>query len=298
MSDIVHSQTALHHVTRRRTPLHRAVASRTAMLAVITGFAVMSTSAAAAVGVLPQPMQSALDRAARIAHWQTSDREGPAAVSDDPEPTTITEATVPDAIVPTTVAAYVAVDREMDAQALCGRWATSRRSGVELEPDAKRALVAIAARAGADLERLCGPAASTPIKAVPTAQESQPPEAVLPTVSTVDTNVPTTDAPPASTNEGTPKETPTLPPQAHGNGPPVTEPSPADKGNDAGGTGTPDPNANANATGNANSHGGNPNANPNAGGANGNGNGNGAGVNGNANGGSRSSNGGGDDGSG
>ena len=309
MSDIVRRQTAIGHVAQRRTPLRRVTGSRTAKVAMITGFVVVLTSAAVAAGVAPEPVQSVFDRAARIASWQNAEREEPdAAVRDDPEPRTTTEAIeVPDAIAPTTVAAYITVDRESDALALCGMWATSIRSGVELEADAKLALAAMTARAGAALDRLCGPAASPPDESVPAAQETLPPEAVLPpTVSTVDTTVPTTDAPPAATDDGTPKATPTLPPQANGNGPPVTEPGPVDTGNDAGTTGTPNANANPNASGGANANGGNPNANPHAGSANpnasgganangnadANGNGNGAGSNGNANGANQNSHGG------
>ena len=194
MSDIVHRQTTVRQFTRRRTPLHRVVASRTAKVAMITGIAVLSTSAAVAAGVLPQPVQSVLDGAARIASGQGSDRDEP----DDPEPTTITAPTeVPDAIVRTTEPAPVAVDREMDAGALCGRWLTSVRAGVELEPDARRALVAMAARAGAAVDQLCGPFVPSTHEALPTAEESTPPGTVVPpTVPTIDsTDIPTPDAP-------------------------------------------------------------------------------------------------------
>ena len=202
-----------------------------------------------------------------IASWQGSDRDEP----DDPEPTTITAPTeVPDAIVRTTEPAPVAVDREMDAGALCGRWLTSVRAGVELEPDARRALVAMAARAGAAVDQLCGPFVPSAHEALPTAGESTPPGTVVPpTVSTIDsTDIPTPDAPPPTpTDDGTPKATPTLPSEANGNGPPVQEPSPVDEGNDASTHGTPNANADANANGDANAHGGNPNANSNASGA-------------------------------
>jgi hypothetical protein len=299
MSDIVHRQTTTGHVTPRRPPLRRVVGSRTAKVTMITGFVVVLTSAAVAAGVVPQPVQSVFDRAARIASRQNAERDEPgAAVVNDPEPRAIAETTeVPDAIVPTTVAASIAVDRETDAHALCGMWTTSIRSGLELEAAAKRALVAMAARVGTAVERLCGPAVSTPAESVPSAQETPSAEAVLP--PTVDTTVPTTDAP-APASDGTPQSRPTLPPQANGNGPPVSEPGPADKGNDAATTGTPNANANANANGSANANGGNQNANANAGGtdanANANSNANGAGSDRNANGGNQNSNGGNGDG--
>jgi hypothetical protein len=296
MSDIVKRQTAISHVTPRRTPSRRVVGSRTAKVATITGVVVVLTSAAVAAGVVPQPVQSVFDRAARIGSRQNAVRDEPgAAVRDDPVPTTITGTTeAPDVIVPTTMAAYTAIDQQTDAHALCGRWATSIRTGVELEADAQLALAAMSVRAVADLERLCGPATSTPDESAPSAQEAAPPAETVPptTVSTVDTTVPTTDTPPpASTNDGTPQPAPTLPPQANGNGPSVGDPSPADQGHDTGTNGTPNANANANADGSGNLHGGNQNANPNAVGASGNGNDGDDGVNGNANGENPNSNG-------
>ena len=295
MSEIVHCQTAIGHVTQRRGPLRRVVGSRAAKVATITGFVVVLTSAAVAAGVVPQPVQSVLDRAARIGSRQNVDRDEPgAAVRDDPVPTAITGTTeVPDVIVSTTMAAYTAIDQHTDAHALCGRWATSIRSGVELEADAKLALAAMAVRAGAALERLCGPAAAIPDGSAPSARETPPPETVPPpTVSPVDTTVAPTDTPPASTNDGTPQPATTLPSQANGNGPSVGDPSSAGQGHDAGANGTPNTNANANADGSGNSHGGNPNANPKAAGATGNGNDGDDGVNGNASGGNPNSNGG------
>ena len=185
MSDIVRRGAPNRHVARRRTPLRRVVASHTAKVAMITGFAVVSTSAAAAAGSAA-PADAIHSRPGRAYRDVAELRSRP--TSGDPEPTTITEpAELQDAIVRTTEPASVALDGETDAQALCGSWAASVRSGVELEPDAKGALVAMAVRAGAAVERLCGPYVPSPLEPLPTAQENPSPAAeVPPTVPTVD----------------------------------------------------------------------------------------------------------------
>ena len=91
MVHAVRPQTSTVQAPKRRTPLPRPFGSRVAKVAVFAGIAVISTSAAAAAGVLPRPVQSAVERAVQHVGWDLPERHAPAATTmENPEPTTIT----------------------------------------------------------------------------------------------------------------------------------------------------------------------------------------------------------------
>jgi hypothetical protein len=270
MAHAMDPQTSSFQSSTRRAPMIRAIGSRAAKVAVVTAIAVISTSAAAAAGLLPRPVQSAVERAAQYVGWHLPERDEPATTTmEHPEPTPITTSTDrPDAAIRSTEPPSVAVDRSLTTDELCRGWAFSIRSGVPLEPDATRALSALAERAGQVVERLCRPYAPTAPE-VPAATEATTTPATVPTptVSTVSPAVvPTASTAPPSTNNTTPNPSHTMPPQAHGNGPPLAD-EPSRGENPPNGTGNANSNANANA---------NPNPNPNAPAGLGNANGNGA----------------------
>ena len=83
MVHAVSPQTSSFQSSTRRAPLARAIGSRAAKVAVVTGIAVISTSAAAAAGLLPRPVQSAVERAAQYAGWNLSERDAPATTTMD-----------------------------------------------------------------------------------------------------------------------------------------------------------------------------------------------------------------------
>ena len=226
MAHAVNQQTTSFQVSTRRATLARAIGSRAAKVGVLTGIAVISTSAAAAADLLPRPVQSAVERAVQYAGWQLSERDASATTTmEHSEPTHTTTTVRLEATVHPTMPPLVAVDRSVTTDELCHDWAFSIRSGSALEPNATRALIAMAERSGQGVERLCSPYApggsevpqTTEAPTTPQDVPSSPP----PTVSTVSA----ADVPPAGTaapptiNE-TPNTSHTLPPQAHANRPP------------------------------------------------------------------------------
>ncbi|MDQ1424773.1 MAG: hypothetical protein QOD72_2271 [Acidimicrobiaceae bacterium] len=256
-----------------RPPRSRAVASRAAKVAMVSGLAVVSMSAAAAAGVLPRPVQSALDRVAHYAGWSLRLGDPPATtVMEKPKPTATTTTTdrLDATVLPTTPS--VEVGTRATAGELCRAWVFGIQSRVAVEPNAMQALVVIAERGGRAVEQLCGPYTSTGTEA-PTTQAT--PATVVSSLPPTGSTVSAPDAPAASAVAPPTMSKPThpsnaLPPQAHGNGPPTSEPGRRDHGENTNGDGNgPNSNASANANGNNN-----PNSSS---GTNTNGNGNGKG---------------------
>ena len=269
-------QTSSFRSSKRRSPLARPIGSRAAKVALVTAIAVISTSAAAAAGILPQPVQSVVERAAQYVGWHLPERDEPAtAAVDHPAPTQITATTDRlDVTVHPAMPPSVAVDRSLTTDELCRDWASSIRSGIALEPDALRALSEMAERAGQGVDRLCSPVAPTAPQVLTTIEATTTPEtvptptdatvspAVVPTAPIVPPSTDNTEPNSPNTEPNTPNTEPntpnTLPPQAQGNGPPAGEPS---GGNH---TSNGNPNANANGNANPNASDGIGNANPNA----------------------------------
>ncbi len=157
----------------------------------------------------------------------------------------------------------VEVDPNAATEELCRAWASSIYSGIALEPTATRALFAIVEREGRAIERLCSPYTPATTE-VATTEASTNPETVGPPLPPTGSTVSTTVGPAAvaavpSATKHTSHPPNTLPPQAQGNGPTVTEPTRGDH------TSGPSSNGNAGANANANGNGnGDRNNNPNA----------------------------------
>jgi hypothetical protein len=284
MAHAINPQPSLFQPSKRRAPLARAIGSRAAKVAIVTGIAVISTSAAAAAGLLPRTVQSAVERAAQSVGWHLPERDEPATTTmEHSEPTTIATTTDHlDVTVHPTMPPAVAVDQNLTSDELCRDWALSIRSGIALEPNSTRALVAMAERAGQGIERLCSPYTPTAPEVLATTDATTIPGTVpTPTAATFSSVVvPTASTAPPPTDDTPPTTAHTLPPQAQGNGPPAGEPRQGDHTTNGNGNGNGYANTagdNGNATGNGNA---NANANPHAPAGNGNATGN---RNGNAN---------------
>jgi hypothetical protein len=271
MTNAMNRQASSVRLPRPRAASTRAIGSRAAKVAMVTGIAVISTSAAAAAGLLPQPAQHAVERAAQYAGWHSAERNGPATTTTEHlDPTTTTTDRI--ATVQSTTPRPAAADPSLTTDQLCRAWALSIRSGVPLEPEATRALAAMAERSGQAVERQCGPDVPTapeilvPAEASTTPVDARPSPPTVPTVIAPD--IPTAATVPPATNNKSPNTSHTLPPQAQGNEPSASVPNRGDHANNGNpnepGNDNPTVNGNDanNSNGNSNSN-GNANSNPN-----------------------------------